>query len=141
MREIKFRAWMSNDKYPDGKMYYIGKDSPFVINFNGDVIEVYKGNNFNQVKSDCYWARVGNNDIQLMQYTGLKDKSGKEIYEGDIINNHFEVKFNDYYGAYMGFSKIGSFFLTEEIRNPVWGIDNPIVTGNIYTNPELLEAK
>jgi uncharacterized phage protein (TIGR01671 family) len=59
MREIKFRAW-STEKEP--KMIYFPKDGAFS---GRDLIESDK------------W--------KLMQYTGLKDKNGKEIYEGDIV--------------------------------------------------------
>lgn len=75
--------------------------------------------------------------VELMQSTGLKDKNGTEIYEGDIVKNiydeiyvvkwfdagfHLEEKYNggfDYFELHFG--------------------DNKEVIGNIYENPELLE--
>lgn len=62
MREIKFRAW-------DGKEMY----TP-VINENGNSLDIGHGDEI-----------VGENEHPIMQYTGIKDKHGKEIYEGDII--------------------------------------------------------
>lgn len=63
MREIKFRAWFT---------MYQGK-GPVTV-YAGDVANFYLGQNMA--------ARIGG---VLMQYTGLKDKNGREIYEGDIV--------------------------------------------------------
>ena len=78
--------------------------------------------------------------VVLMQYTGLKDKNGKEIYEGDVVKsflfnrvctivyeyNAFVVK--DLYGSYT--------------RDSHYVRGNTVeVIGNIYENPELLEQK
>src|SRR6056297_3389785 len=70
MRKIKFRAW-------DGEKYnYDG----FVIYPNGE-IEYPEGG----------WDLTGHYDKHLIeQYTGLHDKNGKEIYEGDIVNAKYD---------------------------------------------------
>lgn len=130
MREIKFRAW-DNDK----KVFVVG-----MICFGYDDFEwVVLNDNYEQI----LWSYNGT----LIQYTGLKDKNGKEIYEGDIVK---QSKFSGY------FSITGE-YETEEViyENGCFCIkimkdvlssfrimsDNCEVIGNIYENPELLENR
>ena len=117
MREIKFRAWdLNNRKMYDS--YIVDENGSFCV--DGDFT-----NNCECSEED----RV----IQ-MQFTGLKDKKGKEIYEGDIIEQIF-------YGDEI--SKI--MLVVEDIRN-LESIrcgsskENKII-GNIYKNPEFAEQK
>lgn len=71
MREIKFRAW-------DGKrMYYDPND--FYLRMDGSCFDVFEG----EMDEPICGQPI------LMQYTGLKDKNGKEIYEGDIVKTSY----------------------------------------------------
>lgn len=132
MRTIKFRAW-----HPDeGNMYY-----------------------FNCFKEITDWQaddfyRADNTDdacVDFMQFTGLHDKNGKEIYEGDIIEFSYDM-FIGNFDTFVAKGKIvfeeGAFYVevfenertTEDEAYLLYSInlDTIEVIGNIYENKELL---
>ena len=86
---------------------------------------------------------IVNNDINLMQSTGLKDKNGKEIFEGDIVDYKGRKAVVKWHGSYASF--IYRFVDELKERNSEW---HPLflayyhfeVIGNIYENKELLDA-
>ena len=130
MREIKFRAWHKITKQ--------------FIDLNGFSIAFGNMRNKGEVYSiteQGVLRETAIEQVEIMQYTGLHDKNGKEIYEGDI------VRFFVSHGA----EGIPS---TEEMQSNVHyanGLLYPMadfmydhyiyeVIGNIYENPELLEG-
>ena len=91
--------------------------------------------------SQCskYWTWLGMVDIELMQYTGLKDKNGVEIYEGDLIelhknqNGYVQVIFkNAYVGGWVLAEKNTDHYVSLGARYP----DDIEVIGNIHEASE-----
>jgi uncharacterized phage protein (TIGR01671 family) len=125
MREIKFRAW---DRRV-GKMWHpiVRPDGVLMTeNSMGGYITFH-----DQKPSD-----------PLMQYTGLKDKNGQEIYEGDILRYHWQA--DDVFWLVGWCSQDAGFDLIHPpsgSSNDNWEPEILEVIGNIHENPELLEAK
>ena len=109
-REIKFRAWGDFGK----KMHF-------------------------QTKEEDLWSFLRDAyGMELMQYTGLKDKNGKEIYEGDIVK---PVKFNDIINT-VEYISHGFYRLKRHNGKPylnALGSCDVIIIGNIYENPTLIK--
>lgn len=108
-REIKFRAW-DGFRMTTGRMYF--------------------DNSTGFLKDD---------DVKVMQFTGLKDKNGKEIYEGDILSNNSNykgpasiVKWDNegaHFHVYRGKTSSGY-----TLRGEVKRVE---IIGNIFENPKL----
>ena len=120
MRDIKFRAWDEEKK----EMYY---------DYDQNIKCLKIGESIHQF----IWG-VGHTYKTLMQYTGLKDKNGKEIYEGDILKmtwgNYLNgvIKFNNKYGYYSFNSRTSEYDFIETQS------DEYEIIGNIYENQDLL---
>jgi len=148
MKEIKFRAWIKKEK----KMYEV-KTMDWFVNSG---CTKKKPSNLCLIRDRLdedgkYVEEIEKNDIlsdnvKLMQFIGLKDKNGKEIYEGDILNwnNECTILIEWYESRSVGF---GYEVLTQKDKRIVSfdirfyrSEENAEVIGNIYENPELIEV-
>lgn len=128
MEEYKFRAWNKNTK----KMYKIGQITLEKGTWN------YEPDNREYIGMSVPYQP----SFILMQYTGLKDKNGKEIYEGDIVE-WAGYKMEVFWGEDIGIG-YGSCWRpcgdNKGYHESMTGfIDEYEVIGNIYDNPELLK--
>ena len=164
-REIKFRAWDKDKKkmiYPDGKRWGFKLSSSFlgtgmnrilILSPDGDLIKYEKGDNDIRPETE-----VVNEEYELMQFTNLLDKNGKEIYEGDVMSSPVQVVergTNNYTATFMPPNVVGyegheftlylggnkdvhiSMSPDEETGKRI--TEETEIIGNIYENPELLK--
>lgn len=126
MREIKFRAWDKENK----KMMKVSS-----LSLENKEIAVRENGTY-------HFFRMKN--LELMQYTGLKDKNGKEIYEGDIVLIE-PGGISTWHKTVIEFKEgalIASLINGEDcfyIFNPGFDSNDFEVIGNIYENKNLLE--
>jgi len=118
MRQIKFRAWDIEEK----KWIYLGMSSMLAISDDGHLRQFYP-------TEQGHGHKEYPRPYVLMQYTGLHDKNGKEIYEGDILDGVFAPGPEAVTFEYGRFSTKSGFDLAKAM-----------VIGNIYENPELLNV-
>lgn len=81
---------------------------------------------------------IENDHVELLQFTGLKDVNGKEIYEGDIVEATIEGCIQD--DKYLVKNMWDPHVWTEE-SDSYYAVSKMEVKGNVHTNPELLEAQ
>lgn len=134
-REIKFRAWHKTEKRMDLVSFW-----DFVVGGLGFTGEETLSEEALEAQEEVPIRRALTDECELMQFTGLRDKNGQDIYEGDITKDSTG-------GCLIGWNdQLASFCL----RRNGWAFDHFFgeavdpsdveVIGNIYENPELLKC-
>ncbi|UVH22827.1 YopX family protein [Lacticaseibacillus paracasei] len=120
-REIKFRAFLNSKYY----------ENPCMLSWE-ELLEQYDA-------IDMFQRDL----MTLMQYTGLKDKNGREIYEGDIVDVGIEDQDGNPLFARVCYEKYAAGYVLDNGGNGIWQrlTEDCEVIGNIFENPELLEGK
>lgn len=137
----KYRAWLPTLKW---------MCSVSAILFDEKSIDVYKTDDAERVTE----MNVHQNEVALMQSTGLKDKNGVEIFEGDVVTRNGGFPSVVKFGSWVYEEDFGAkarnvgFYIDSSYTDEEWlqSIDyediskNYEIVGNIYENPELMEA-
>lgn len=130
----KFRAWYKTWKE-------LGKVKRIRFDDEGNISTVF-------IQSETLGSNAYLKDIELMQSTGLHDKNGKEIFEGDILIVSDEHSWLEV----VSYNQEKAMFVTEEINREFKVPETPLydlfntnifkfeVIGNIYENKEFLEV-
>ena len=132
----KFRAWLKKEK----KMI----EPNDILNISFKLGEVVPDFNFKFDKEDYSFF-----DLELMQSTGLFDKNGKEIFDGDILK--VKIMSGQSWLETVRYNDEKAMFVSKEVKRKV--LESPLydlfitdlfeveVIGNIYENPELVEVE
>ena len=135
MRDIKFRAWDKIKKQMSDVR---------VIDWLNKMVDLP----YPDIERE--WDINSNeNEVVLMQYTGLKDNNEKEIYEGDIVKAYFEYKDRGFLKGdcredvqVVNFSDLKFLYGKKDELKSVFDCSDTIeVIGNIYENPELMKGE
>jgi phage protein len=142
MREIKFRVYLDKMYYQNEYVEYdtnlagidfLNKTVTFAAYTDGEEADNLQKYSFDE--NDILYKK----DLKIMQYTGLKDEYGDEIYEGDILfesfgERYYKVVFENgsFRAEFEGDFEEYSFDLIDVVAQ---GYE---VVGNIYENPELI---
>ena len=124
-REIRFRAWDKKEK---------AMASVENLNFEFNMANLH-------FSHDYFKDNIDLNEVELMQFTGLQDRSGREIFEGDILQSIDggvikEVRFNTFHAMFetVILKSVEEYWIGSVSMLSKYICDNYHVIGNIYEN-------
>ncbi|ECO1910721.1 hypothetical protein FYH71_03955 [Campylobacter jejuni] len=139
LQDFDFRIW---DKTKEEFL----KKEPTLIKIDNERVIAGRISRFYANTADITDMFIGNgNDLEIKLWTGIYDKNGKKIYEGDIVKTKSPY---DCFLAKVSIHKEGTFYLESKSRDYIGsliylvkdeGYDTEII-GNIHENPELLKC-
>ena len=125
-REIKFRVWDTYNK----EMLDV-QELDYADSYNGQPM----------IRTTMYNDYFDTEEMILMQFTGLHDKNGKEIYEGDIVQGLFADQEEPEIKGQVIYSNGQASYIVIASNNDEWELgylDNLEVIGNVFENGDIL---
>ena len=126
MRQIKFRAWDKKEKK---------FEKYFQMDCNG-MMAIFRN-------ETAEWGKADDDRYILMQYTGLKDKNGKEICYGDIVKAQdgvWEIAYSEPWdGVAINLDNKETAEMSVDFADNIYALNEVEVIGNIYENPSLIK--
>lgn len=134
-REIKFRAW---DKVHECYLYDVQGAYDMLsgcVKYENGEDAVYD--------EECFAGFLDNDQYVVEQYTGLTDKNGREIYEGDVLDIGLRNQDGKPVIAPVSYETYAAGYVLDNGGNGIWQrlTEDCEVIGNIFENKQLLEGK
>lgn len=138
MREIRFRAWVNEEDEEYSRMVISEQAVVTILSHKYGKTGVAKPSGFSDIDNQPKPERY-----VIMQYTGLKDKNGTEVYEGDIIKAErggmtarLIIRWNNYHHGYRAYEEKERYGRHISLND----LDSYEVIGNMFEDEGLLEG-
>lgn len=141
-RELRFRTWFQD------QMTYL-EQSIGQYDYENGIVLSFSDEGYDEFGAHERFDVSQSNPPPMMQWTGLRDKNGKEIYEGDVLKHDLDIKFTSRVEFING--QFVRHINEYELRNQLFPFHSSLygsnimvdfeVIGNIYENPDILKSE